>query len=146
MKMTMFIYDTPNVDFVFVSLIKMFLSILSFIWFPLYISDTQMEEMLGDVLKRSCPRPRLLSFGKKASRSYRHSSVRGIVRRSRSITVDSQDVPGIIKICSYIVQRKYIFYLNYCVQIYLFSCPLFSVFGFTSITVYRNFKVSVTPF
>lgn len=62
--------------------------------FPLYLPDTQILDIIGDVLKRSCPRPRLLSLGKKATRSYRTSSVRGIVRRSRSINVDAQDVPG----------------------------------------------------
>ncbi|XP_060588940.1 probable phosphorylase b kinase regulatory subunit alpha isoform X4 [Ruditapes philippinarum] len=57
--------------------------------------DTQLMKLLSDVLKRSSPRQRLLSFGKKASRSYRHSSVRGIVRRSRSINVDAVDVQAI---------------------------------------------------
>ncbi|WAQ98636.1 KPB2-like protein [Mya arenaria] len=56
-------------------------------------TDTQILDIIGDVLKRSSPRPRLLSMGRKASKSYKSSSVRGIVRRSRSITVDAQDVP-----------------------------------------------------
>ncbi|XP_052282161.1 phosphorylase b kinase regulatory subunit alpha, liver isoform-like isoform X7 [Dreissena polymorpha] len=56
--------------------------------------DSQISDFLGDVLKKACPRPRLLSLGKKASRSYRHSSIRGIVRRSRSIAVNAEDIPA----------------------------------------------------
>ncbi|KAL4230406.1 Phosphorylase b kinase regulatory subunit alpha [Mactra antiquata] len=58
-------------------------------------SDTvgqQIIDLLKDVLRRKSPRQRLLSFGKKASRSYHRSSVRGIVRRSRSIAVDQANV------------------------------------------------------
>ncbi|KAH3702731.1 hypothetical protein DPMN_077757, partial [Dreissena polymorpha] len=57
--------------------------------------DSQISDFLGDVLKKACPRPRLLSLGKKASRSYRHSSIRGIVRRSRSIAVNAEDIPAL---------------------------------------------------
>ncbi|XP_052792707.1 phosphorylase b kinase regulatory subunit alpha, skeletal muscle isoform-like isoform X5 [Mya arenaria] len=61
-------------------------------------TDTQILDIIGDVLKRSSPRPRLLSMGRKASKSYKSSSVRGIVRRSRSITVDAQDVPVCVRL------------------------------------------------
>ena len=50
--------------------------------------------LIGDVLKLTCPRPRLLSYGRKSGRKLGRSSVQGIVRRSCSINVDPEQIPG----------------------------------------------------
>ena len=57
-------------------------------------ADTQLMGLIGDVLKLTCPRPRLLSYGRKSGRKLGRSSVQGIVRRSCSINVDAEQIPG----------------------------------------------------
>ena len=54
--------------------------------------------LIGDVLKLSCPRPRLLSYGRRSGRKLGRSSVQGIVRRSCSINVDAEQIPGTCQI------------------------------------------------
>ena len=72
----------------------------SLIWM-LISTDGQLMGLIGEVLKLTCPRPRLLSYGRKSGRKLGRSSVQGIVRRSCSINVDPEQIPGNYQILCY---------------------------------------------
>ncbi|KAK3100518.1 hypothetical protein FSP39_021212 [Pinctada imbricata] len=57
--------------------------------------ETEVISLMGDIFSGTCHRPRLLSSGtkKKGRRLRMKSSVHGIVRRSRSIQVDPEQIP-----------------------------------------------------
>ncbi|KAL3879258.1 hypothetical protein ACJMK2_031560 [Sinanodonta woodiana] len=59
--------------------------------------ESQIMDMIGDVLIDTCPRPRLLSQARKSKKRHLSTrstaSVAGIVRRTRSIQVDPEQIP-----------------------------------------------------
>lgn len=60
-------------------------------------TEGQINQILKGLAGATCPRPKLLSFGKKMKRrplSRKALSVHGSVRRSRSIQIDPENIQG----------------------------------------------------
>lgn len=99
--------------------------------FPLWIEEDQVMKIIEDIASPSCRRPYLLSTSRrsrKASTVLSGTAVSGIVRRSRSIQIDPDQLPGI---------ENSFLYPNFnkgMPHLFLFYCPtvinMFTIFLF----------------